>query len=65
MIKKFVILLALLIVLVALLSLWVFDKILVLSGRDSSFSFFSPAPRPLNKDTALEPLGLPCLKRSA
>jgi len=64
-IKKFIILLTLLIVLAALLSLWVFDRIMVLRGRGRSFSFFSPPPRPLNKETAIEPLGLPSLSRSA
>jgi hypothetical protein len=64
-IKKFIILFTLILVLLALLSLWVFDKILILRGRGSSFSFFSPPPRPLNKDTAIEPLALPSLSRSA
>jgi len=64
-IKKFIILFTLFLVLVVLLSLWVFDKVLVLSGRGSSFNFFSTPPRPLNKETAIEQLGIPSLSRSA
>jgi len=58
LIKKVFILSALSIGLILLLSLWVFDKIMVLLGKEQSFRFFNPKPYPLNPLKSLKPLGM-------
>ena len=66
MLKKYVILFSLLLFLLLLLSLWAFDKLMVLNGRGSSFRFFAPGPRPLTREPSpAKPLELAALSRSA
>ena len=64
LLKKTLILASLVFVLSVMLTLWVFDKLMLLNGRDSDRRFFSRPDTPLNgpQPTSL-PLG--ALRRSA
>jgi len=63
-VKKIFILSAFLIGLILLLTLWAFDKLMVLLGREESFRFFNPAPYPLNPLKSFKPLGIASAGRS-
>ncbi|MBN2289301.1 MAG: hypothetical protein JXQ83_08205 [Candidatus Glassbacteria bacterium] len=62
--KKIFIITALLVGLILLLSLWAFDKLVVLLGKENGFRFFNPAPYPLNPLKSLKPLGIAPAGRS-
>ena len=62
--KKIFIFSAFLIGLILLLTLWAFDKLMVLLGREESFRFFNPAPYPLNPLKSFKPLGIASAGRS-
>lgn len=64
MLKKIFIFTALTLGFLFLLSLWVFDKVMFLSGKEQSFHFFSPSPRPLTGLSSMEPLSVSSLGRS-
>jgi hypothetical protein len=64
LLKKTLILTSLVFVLSVLLTLWVFDKLMVLGGRDSERRFFARPDTPLN-GTQAPNLQLTPLRRSA
>jgi len=63
LVKKYIILVALALVLLLLLSLWLVDKLLAASGRKKSLPFFDTAALPLTRPGAS--LDLSYLRRSA
>ena len=63
LLKKALILASLIFVLTVLLTLWVFDKMMVLNGRDSDRQFFTRPDIPLNSHAGT--LQLHTLRRSA
>ncbi|MBW7997041.1 MAG: hypothetical protein FVQ81_10835 [Candidatus Glassbacteria bacterium] len=63
LIKKTLILASLVAALSVLLALWMFDKLMVLNGRDSGYQFFTRPEAPLNDSPAK--LQFQPLRRSA
>ena len=63
LLKKTLILTSLVVVLSALLALWLFDKLMVASGRDSGHKFFVLPNTPLG--TPQSKLQLHSMRRSA
>ena len=64
LLKKTLILASLVFVLSVLLTLWVFDKLMLLNGRDSDHHFFARPDTPLNGAPSAN-LQLRPLRRSA
>ncbi|MEA2063874.1 MAG: hypothetical protein U9P14_09275 [Gemmatimonadota bacterium] len=56
--KQAIILTALVVGLLLLLTLWAFDKLMVVLGKDRSFHFFNPRPYPVNPLNKFKPIGV-------